>query len=40
MVVVRVHCKGIIVLPKGVREEAGVEGGCCWKSLLRVGRLC
>ena len=27
MVIVRVHRKGIIVLPKSVREEAGIEEG-------------
>lgn len=27
MVVVKVHRKGIIVLPKSIREEAGIEEG-------------
>jgi AbrB family looped-hinge helix DNA binding protein len=27
MVIVRVHKKGIVVLPKSVRERAGIEEG-------------
>jgi len=39
MSVVKVHRKGIIVLPRSLREEAGIEEGMLLKVEVRRGEL-
>jgi len=39
MAVVRVHRKGIIVLPKSVREEAGIEEGMLLEVSVEDGKI-
>jgi len=39
MAVVRVHRKGIIVLPKSVREQAGIEEGMLLEVFVEDGKI-
>ena len=39
MIVVKVHRKGIIVLPKSVREEAGIEEGMLLEVSVDKGKI-